>query len=54
MKMSSSPPRIPAASLLLKGFHTLYSVFVAGAGWSAESPFVSGTAEFSMAMRFSP
>ena len=52
MWMSSMPPRIPAANLDLKGFHTRYSVLVE-AGVSA-SPFVAPVRGVSMAMRFSP
>lgn len=52
-KISSRPPNIPAASLDLNGFQTLYSVFVAG----GTSPFESAgvlLAFDSMEMRFSP
>lgn len=51
-KISSKPPRIPAASLLLNGFQTRYSVFVAGA--AGPSPFMIGLALDSTEMRFSP
>lgn len=40
---------MPAASLLRKGFQTLYSVLVVGV-----VPSAAGVDLFSMAMRFSP
>ena len=53
--MSSSPPRMPAASLERKGFQTRYSVLVVV---SAVSPLVVvvgvAVAGVSMEMRFSP
>ena len=49
MKISSRPPRMPAASLLRKGFQTLYSVLVV-----VVVPSAAGVGLFSMAMRFSP
>lgn len=47
--MSSMPPRIPAANLLLKGFQTRYSVEVAGA-----SEPLTAFAVLETEIRFSP
>jgi len=51
MKMSSRPPRIPAASFERKGFQTRYSVFVDGV---SPLEMAVGWAEDSTEMRFSP
>jgi hypothetical protein len=48
--MFSIPPKMPAASLLLKGFHTRYSMALAGASF----PTSVALAEAPMLMRFSP
>lgn len=53
--ISSRPPNIPAANFDLNGFHTRYSVLVAGGG---ASPLVRADVLFaeldSTAIRFSP
>jgi hypothetical protein len=45
MKMLSKPPRMPAATLERKGFHTRYSVFVPSSPYWEREVGGEGTGE---------